>query len=216
MAEYELICCIVNMGDASKVLKAARQHGVKEGTVTIGKGTLHSRVMAFLQIHDVRKEIVTMVVPAHLAAGAIRGISEKMAFEKPHHGIAFTHPVEQLLGSRHTTQHNTKTNEVESSMYNAIYVIVERGKAEDVVEAANQAGARGATIINARGVGSEEPQRLFAIEIEPEKEKVIIITPQDKKDQIIAAVKQHLNIDEPGNGIIFVLDVNEAYGLHQG
>ena len=216
MAEYRLICCVVNMGDASKVLKAARRHGVKEGVISIGKGTMNNRILTFLKINEVRKEIVSMVVDAELATEAIKGISKDMAFEKPHHGIAFTHPVSGLFGSKHKAEKNTKMNEVENSMYNAIYVVVERGKAEDVVEAANKAGARGATIVNARGSGSQETQRLFSIEIEPEKEKVIIITKCELKDSIVEAIKKDMHIDEPGNGIIFVLDVNEVYGLHQG
>jgi Nitrogen regulatory protein PII len=216
MAEYRLICCVVNMGDASKVLKVARKHGVKEGIVTIGKGTMNNRLLTFLKLNEVRKEIVSMVVDTELATKAIKGISKDMAFEKPHHGIAFTHPVSGLFGSKHKAENNTKTSEVEHSMYHAIYVIVERGNAEEVVEAANKAGARGATIVNARGSGSQETQRLFSIEIEPEKEKVIIIAKAELKDSIVEAVKKQMHIDEPGNGIIFVLDVNEAYGLHQG
>ena len=215
MAEFRLICCVVNRGDASKVLKIARKHGIKTGAISIGKGTLNSRLLSVLKINEIRKEIVSMVVETELATEAIKNISKDMAFEKPHHGIAFTLPVSGLFDSAHNTEKNTKTNEVENSMYNAIYVIVERGKAEDVVEAANNAGARGATIVNARGSGSQETQKLFSIEIEPEKEKVIIIAKCELKDGIVEAVKNHLNINEPGNGIIFVLDVNEVYGLHQ-
>jgi Nitrogen regulatory protein PII len=216
MAEYRLICCVVNMGDASKVLKVARKHGVKEGIVSVGKGTMNNRVLTVLKINEVRKEIVSMVVETELATQAIKSISKDMAFEKPHHGIAFTHPVSGLFGSKHKAEKNTKMDEVENSMYNAIYVIVERGTAEEVVEAANKAGAQGATIVNARGSGSQETQRLFSIEIEPEKEKVIIIAKAELKDGIVEAVKKQMHIDEPGNGVIFVLDVNEAYGLHQG
>ena len=215
MAEFKLICCVVNVGDASKVLKAARKYGIKESVISIGKGTLNSRLLTFLKINEMRKEIVSIVVETELATEAIKGISKDMAFDKPHHGIAFTHPVSGLFGSRYAIERNVKINEVENSMYNAIYVIVERGKAEDVVEAANKAGARGATIINARGSTSQETQKLFSIEIEPEKEKVIIIAKCEMKDAIVEALKNHLNIDEPGNGIIFVLDVNEVYGLHQ-
>jgi len=216
MAEFRLICCVVNMGDASKVLKVARKHGVTDCVISIGKGTLNSRLLAFLKINDMRKEIVSMVVETELATETINAISKEMAFNKPHHGIAFTHPVSGLFGSVHKEEKNTKTSEVENIMYNAIYVIVERGKAEDIVEVANQAGARGATIVNARGSGNQETYRLFSIAIEPEKEKVIIITKCEFKDAIVEAIKSYTNIDERGNGIIFVLDVNEVYGLHNG
>ena len=98
-------------------------------------------------------------------------------------------------------------------MYNAIYVVVDKGKAENVIEAANKAGARGGTILNARGSGVHETQKLFSIEIEPEKEEVLIITKTEMKDSIITSIKTDLKIEEPGTGIMFVLDVEEVYGM---
>ena len=207
-----MICCVVNNGDAHKVMKFAGKYGVKDGVVSIGHGTVHSRILEFLKINDIRKEIVTMVVEEKLAADAIKGISRDMAFDKPHHGIAFSHYVSEVIGSTDKVE-DTKISEVKNSMYSAIYVIVERGKAEEVIEAAKKAGARGGTIVNARGSGTHEAQKLFSIEIEPEKEKVIIIAHNDLKDGIIAAVSAELRIDEPGNGIIFVMAVDEVYGL---
>jgi Nitrogen regulatory protein PII len=216
MAEFALICCVVNIGDSSKVLKFARKYGIKEGIVSIGKGTLNSRLLTFLKINEIRKEIVSMIVEGESAFETIKGISEDMAFEKPHHGIAFMHSVSGLSDDKHNFEENTKKTEVKNCMYSAIYIIVERGKAEDVIEVANNAGSRGGTIVNARSAGSHETQKLFSLEIEPEKEKIIIIAKTELKDNIITAVKNHLNLDEPDNCTIFVLDVNEVYGLHQG
>ena len=215
MPKFKLICCVVNMGDASKVLKIAKKHGIKQSIISIGKGTLNSRLLTFLKINEMRKEIVIIVAEAGPATQALTEICRDMAFEKPHHGIAFTHSVSALLDSEHETE-NTIKEEMKNSMYKAIYIIVERGQAEDVIDVANKAGARGGTIVNARGSSNQEIHKLFSIEIEPEKEKVIIIAKSELKDSIVGAVKNYLHIDEPGNGIIFIVDVDEVYGLHQG
>ena len=214
MAGFNLICCVVNIGDAPKVFKAAKQYGVKNGLVCIGKGTAHSRILELLKINEVRKEIVTMVVGSEAAAEAIKGISKDMAFEKPHHGIAFSYSLSEFADGINNYENNTKGGEVKNSMYKAIYAVVDKGKAEDVIEAANKAGARGGTIINARGSGIHETHKLFSIEIEPEKDQVMIIAKSELKDAIVEAIKTNQKIDEPGNGMLFVLDVNEAYGLH--
>ena len=211
---FDLICCVVNLGEASKVMKAARKYGVKYGLISRGKGTANLRLLEFLKINEVRKEIVTLVANSELAPEAIKGISADMAFEKPHHGIAFSFTLSGLVSSRTNFNENINVTEVKNSMYYAIYVVVDKGRAEEVIESANRAGARGGTIINARGAGIHETQKLFSVEIEPEKEKVFIITNAELKDDIIAAIKTDMNIGEQGNGIIFVLPVNEAYGLH--
>ena len=214
MAEFTLICCVVVAGHASRALNYAKKYGVKGGTFCIGSGIVHSRLLDFLQINEVRREIVTMIIEDELAAAAIKGISEDMEFHKPGHGIAFSHSVKEYIGSKNELESKSKSNEVKKIMYNIIYTIVDKGRAEDVIEAANKAGANGGTIINARGAGPHEVEKLFSVEFEPEKEKVFIITESSKKDAIVDSIKTHLKIDEPGNGVLYVLDLNEVYGLY--
>jgi nitrogen regulatory protein PII len=110
-------------------------------------------------------------------------------------------------------EENIESRGAQDLMYKAICTIVDRGKGEDVMDAANSAGARGGTIINARGSGIHETNMLFSMPIEPEKEMVIILSQNDLVDPIVSAIREKLKIDEPGNGIIFVQDVNKTYGL---
>ena len=218
MAEYRSICCVVNMGDASKVMKCSKKYGIQGGTISVGKGTVNSRLLDFLAINEKRKEIVTMVVEKELAGEAIRGISAGMRFEKPHHGIAFSYAVSEFVGRKNqmaATAEPAGEAEEEKGMYQIIYVVVDKGKAEDVMAAARKVGARGGTITNARGAGIHEIQTFFSMEIEPEKETVFIITKREKKDAIVAAIVSDLKIDEPGKGILFVVDVDEVHGIFE-
>jgi len=215
MSSYELICCVVNDGSASKTLKIAKKHGVKGGTISLGRGAVNNRLLDMLGFGGGRKEVITMVIENALCTKALKGISEEMEFEKPHHGIAFSMSVSAFIGSKNDIKNNSETEEVKKRMYNIIYVIVDKGKAEDVIEAANSAGARGGTIINARGAGIHEAQKLFSVEIEPEKEKVFIITKSELKDAIVASIRDRLKIDEPGNGVLFVMDANEVCGIRE-
>ena len=216
MAGYDLICCIANLGDASKVLRIAKEYGVRGGTITIGTGTVHNRLLDFLGLYEVRREIVSMIVEEELAQDVLRGISEGMQFHKPHHGIAFSCSVSEFVGSKNIIIDKASSNEVKNSVYRIIHTIVEKGRGEDVVEVANKAGARGGTIMNARGSGVHEVQKLFNLEIEPEKEDVFIIAKTEEKDSIIDAIRTQMELDQPGKGILFVLDVKEVYGLHEG
>ena len=207
---HSFICCIVNIGDSIKVRRIAAKYGINRCLISNGKGTAHSKILDFLKINEIRREIITMFVENELVHDAMQGICREMAFDKPHHGIAYTYPVgEYIIGS--TTDNSD--SEVKDSMYKAIHVIVDRGRAEEVIEAAKKAGARGGTIVNARGAGSHAPHKLFSIEIEPEKEKVIILASKDHKDNIVTAINEHLNISKPNSGIIYVLDIAEVYGL---
>jgi nitrogen regulatory protein PII len=99
-------------------------------------------------------------------------------------------------------------------MYNLIMTIVDRGKAEEVVDAAIEAGAPGGTIINGRGSGIHETQKVFSMFIEPEKEIIMIISPKDRTRKIVDSIRISLKMDQPGNGMVFVQSVNQVYGLY--
>jgi nitrogen regulatory protein PII len=99
------------------------------------------------------------------------------------------------------------------SKYDAIFTIVDKGLAVDVVDAAKKAGARGGTIISGRGSGIHENEVVFAMAIEPEKEIVMILTPAEITEDITNAIRTAMRIDEPNRGIIFITAVDRAIGL---
>jgi len=212
--EFELICVIVNFGVGSKVLQIARESGVPGGTVFLGKGTAENRFLRLLELSDVRKEIVLMVAEKAKGRAALQELDKALRFDKPNHGIAFTTPVSAYLGSgRYEYEESAAGGGARNTMHNAIFVIVDRGKGEQVMDVAREAGARGGTIINARGSGVHEHAKFLNMEIEPEKEVVLIISERSATRDIVVAIRDELEIDKPGNGIIFVQDVNETYGL---
>ena len=216
LEQPELICFIVNFGLGSKILKRAKQYNISGGTILLGKGTVNSKILDYLGLSDVRKEIVLMAADKEIAEAALEKLNKDFKLEKPNHGIAFTTSICGIAGTR-SCKCNKKKEErgAENTMYHSITVIVDRGKAEDVIDAATKAGSKGGTIINARGSGIHETSKVFAIEIEPEKEIVLIISKSDKTEDIISSIKEELEIEKPGNGIIFVQNISEVYGLYE-
>jgi len=213
MKHYELICVIVNFGLGSKVLGMAKRNGVSGGTIMLGRGTVHNRLLEFLELTDIRKEIVLMVAEKSVARQTLELINDELDFSRPNHGIAFVMSVGAFIGSGHYEyEFNAEDGGVES-MYQAIFVVVDKGNGEKVMEHAKAVGARGGTIINARGSGIHETATLLNMEIEPEKEIVLMLTRKGSTSGIVKAVRDNMKIDEPGNGIIFVQTVNETYGI---
>lgn len=211
--QYELMCVIVNFGLGSKVLTTAKKNGVSGGTIVLGRGTVHNRLLRLLELTDVRKEIVLMVAEKSLVSSTLQLLDTEFDFSKPNHGIGFVLPVGAFIGTGNYNYEFTAEDGGASSMYSAIFVVVEKGLAEEVMDVAKSVGARGGTIINARGSGIHETAKLLNMEIEPEKEIVLMITKTESTEGIVKAVRNNLKIDEPGNGIIFVQAVSETYGI---
>ncbi len=213
----ELICIIVNLGQGSDVVHAAKRFGVTGGTVLLGNGTVNNRLLDFIGLSDIRKEIVLMVADKEVAVSALEKLNNQFAFEKSNHGVAFSTSVFATVGTKYLKCESPNSEErgVVRPMYHVINVIVDKGKAEDVIYAANKAGSKGGTIINARGSGTHETSKLFAMDIEPEREIVMILSEYEKTDDIVASIRDHLKMDDPGNGIIFIQDVNKTYGIYK-
>ncbi|MGY4686728.1 P-II family nitrogen regulator [Petrotoga sp. DB-2] len=216
MIDVEQICIIINFGLGSKLLQIAKNYGISNGTVLLGKGTVNNRILDFLGLSDIRKEIVLMVATKKTADQVLEKLHDEINFEKPGHGIAFTTSVRLLVGIGGYKSDNLKERRgVDDNMYDAITVIVDMGKAEYVIDAATKAGSKGGTIIKGRGSGIHETSKLFSMNIEPEKEIVLILSEKDKTEAIVSSIRKELKIDEPGKGILYIQNVNKAYGLYK-
>jgi len=215
MKEYLLTCLVVNNGIGSKVTRIAKQNGISGATVFLGKGTIKNPWLELLDLNDIRKEIILLISEKKTASAALEELDRELELHKPNHGIAFAFSLSGLYGARECKCNVKESRGVVSTMYKAIFVIVDKGRAEAVVEAATAAGSVGATIINARGAGIHETHVLFSMAIEPEKEVVLILSETGSADAIVSEIRKQLEIDEPGKGLLFILDVDKAYGLYK-
>ncbi|HCW05095.1 MAG TPA: transcriptional regulator [Clostridium sp.] len=213
--ELEMLCVIVNYGLGSKIVKHSKEQGIRGGTILLGKGTIKNTLLEFLDLAESRKEIVLMAADSTTAYTVLEKLNSKFKFNKPHHGIAFSTSITSILGAKnYIAEMNKESRGGKNPMYNLIMVVVDRGKAEAVIEAASKAGSRGGTIINGRGSGIHETSKVFSMEIEPEKEIALIICEKQLTESIATSIRNDLQIDEPGNGIIFIQDIKRAYGLY--
>ena len=97
--------------------------------------------------------------------------------------------------------------------FELVVAIVNQGFGDSVMDAARACGARGGTIINARGTARQEAEKKFDILIHPEKEIVLILAKNDIKDNILHAIYKEVGLDTPGQGIAFSTPVDDAIGL---
>lgn len=99
--------------------------------------------------------------------------------------------------------------------HEAIFCIVNSGYSEAVMEAAKKFGARGGTVINARGTASKEAETFFHITIQPEKEIVMILVPTEIKENVMHALYKEVGLDTAGQGIAFAMPVDGVVGISQ-
>ncbi len=208
----EMLVVIVEHNKASKVLHLADEKGITASVAMLGRGTASRTIFDYLGLNDKKKAVLMLFGKTEEIMDLADYLVEKLEMNKPNHGIAYIESAFNVFGTEDNANgsENIKRGE---NMYNAIYTIVEKGNADDVIEAAEKAGSRGGTVMHARGSGSEEARKVFNMLIEPEKEIVLIISEEAKTKDIVESIRKETQIEEEGKGIIFVTNVMATYGM---
>ena len=97
--------------------------------------------------------------------------------------------------------------------HEVIFAIVNSGFADEAMAIAREQGARGGTILNARGVARENEAAFFGITIHAEKEILMLVVEKSIRDNILNALYQRMGMGKKAQGIAFSLPVSDAAGL---
>ncbi len=212
MKLYSVAVAILKKDKGSKALKLLKDIGVTGGTIVYASGTANSEVLKFLEYTSIKKEILFSVINSQDESKVLETLNNKLDLEKANNGIAFTIPLTEVIGSGSKINKEDRKETIDMT-YEVIFVIVDNHRGEEVVSIAEKYGSKGATIIHGRGSGVHEKASIFNITIEPEKEIVMMLVKTEKHDEILNGLSEDLNIQDPGQGIIFSASVNQALGL---
>ena len=91
-----------------------------------------------------------------------------------------------------------------------ITCIVQRGLADKILQAAQEAGAQGATVHYARGTGIRERLGVLGIAVEVEKEVINVVVSTDQADRIFERMYLSGRLDTPGMGFMFMTLLDKA------
>lgn len=97
--------------------------------------------------------------------------------------------------------------------HEVIMCVVNAGFSETVMDAAREYGARGGTVIHARGTANVEAEKIFNISIQPDKDLVMILVEKEIRDDVLHAIYKKAGLQTEGKGIAFCLPVEDVVGL---
>ena len=102
--------------------------------------------------------------------------------------------------------------------FKLIIVFVEDSCTDNVMEAARNAGATGATVINnARGEGLKKSKTFFGLNLDTQRDVLLFIVEEHMSRKILEEISKVGQFDEkPGTGIALQIDVEDVVGVsHQ-
>ena len=197
------------------------ESGVHSLTAALCEGTAQKKTLDLLGIEKTEKIMLSAVVPGSLAARLLRGQMRTMQIDVPGNGISFTIPLQcaaNSLSLQYLTQgQKTEQNEVmemEENRFSLIVVIAQKGYTELVMEAARSANAGGGTIIHAKGTGTDKAEKFLGVSLVAEKEMVLIVARQEKKNEIMRSIMDHAGLQTKARAVVFSLPVTDIAGMY--
>ncbi len=102
--------------------------------------------------------------------------------------------------------------------FKLIIVFNEDSRTDKIMDAAREAGATGATIINnARGEGLNQSKTFFGLTLDTQRDVLLFIVEEHLSRHIIETINNVGKFDKkPGSGMAIQIDVEDAVGVsHQ-
>lgn len=102
--------------------------------------------------------------------------------------------------------------------FKLLIAFVDDTKTDAVMQAARNAGATGATVINnARGEGVNAKKTFLGLSLETQRDVLLFLVEQHLSKNILEEIANVGEFDSsPGTGIVFQVDVEDALGVsHQ-
>lgn len=102
--------------------------------------------------------------------------------------------------------------------FKLLIALLEDHKTDAVLDAAREAGATGATVLNqARGEGIKKSKTFFGLSLETQRDMVLFLVEEHMSRKILEKIAAVGEFDaKPGTGIAFQIDVEDAVGvIHQ-
>ena len=215
-----VMVAVVDSAQGKKVLELCRQDHVLLDLVCRGHGTAHSEMLDLLGIGETAKAIILCLTSAPQAKRLLTRLGRELEMRYPGRGIAFSMPVTGIGMRWHKllTQADGKEDSCVNSAdkacgYAMVAVIMEQGYTNLAMEAARKAGARGGTVISARGIAENEVEKFFGIEIQAEKEVLFLVVKSEGKQTVMTAIMKAVGMNTKSHGIVLSLPVSDAIGL---
>ena len=193
------LVAIVKKGEASKLMSAARAKGAPGGSVISARGTATNSILAALGLGDTSREVLLSVVEREKLDEILSAVKRVRAS-----GIALV--IDAFRGA--------EEEEMEmDGQYEMIQVICQDGYSEDIMAVARRAGAKGGTVVNARGTSTEQDVKFFGSPLVPEKEILMIVREKSRAEAVRKAISQMEILNKKGMGIMFSVPVRDFVNL---
>ena len=195
-----------------------RELGLRLALTVLGRGTATTEHLSFNGLATTEKAVMSTIADGAAARELLRAAKVKMFIDIPGNGIMMSLPIKSIGGAStlaYLTDNKPMNGEAPKMEFahELVYVVLNEGHSDEVMEAARSAGASGGTVIAAKGTGVMAAEKFLGISLADEKEVILIVARAQDKAGIMRAIMEKAGADTPAGAICFSLPVSSVAGL---
>ena len=219
-SELYLMMTVTSRERMPDFIRLYRDKGLDTHFLSLGHGTAGQRLLRLMALDETDKMVCMTVVTGRKWLEAKKAMSVRLRIEAPGVGIAYIVPLSAIGGKRELMfltdgQGYQKGEEtaMKGTEQELLVVIGNQGYNEQIMDAARAAGARGGTVIHARGTGQQKAEQFLGISLASEKDVVLIVVPTENKKDMIQAIIHQAGPETKAGAIVFSVPVTDTAGM---
>ncbi len=219
--ELYYVMSIIERKRAEEMTAIFEELGLSIFLENLGNGTATSEHLLLYDLEQTEKAVFSAVATRETVKKLFLYAEEKMYIDIPGNGIMLSIPLKSVAGAA-TLSRITEGQEMKQggkpSMefeYELIVAVISEGYSDDVMAAAREAGAGGGTVIHAKGTLPEEVRRFMRVSIAQNKDMLYILSPAEKKAEIMRSISEKCGKGHPAEAIAFSLPVSAVCGIRK-
>jgi len=207
-----LMISITNREELDSLIQIYHSHGVDVNFVSLGNGTA--------LIDSTPKAVSYSLVTGENWPKVRHALETEMEIDLPNRGIVFTVPLSSMGGMKQLmallgSQKFKKGEEsvMKNTKYELIIVIANIGYSDQIMAAAREAGAKGGTVIHAKGTGAHGSRDFYGVTLAEEKEMIYTVVLSEKKNAVMANVMEKCGVGKKPEAVLMSLPVTSTAGM---
>lgn len=217
-----MMISIISRGKGKAYIEMLNGKNIRLHLQCVGHGTAPSDMMDIFGLSSNDKDIVISLA----ATRTVEAFSEEL--EKPldsnasYGGLLVIMPLSAINRlpaeilfriSQATSEKGAISTMNNDRKYHYIFISVNQGYTDQVMQTAKKAGATGGTVIRGRMAGGERLAQFGEIDVQDEKEIIMILAPVGISNQILQDVNREYGMKTPAQGMVCALPVEKAFKI---
>ncbi|MDO4567090.1 MAG: P-II family nitrogen regulator [Oscillospiraceae bacterium] len=220
MRGYSFVLAVIKREQDEEYIRFFKRFGAQLVLSTLCEGAARKKTLDMLGLEQNEKLLVSCIVPGCQSAALLRRLQSEMHIDAPNNGIAIIICLESVGGAsalrslcREEAATEDEVKEMKTAEYSLIVAVAQQGHTGEIMDAARGAGARGGTIIRARGTLTSSAEKFFGISLAEDKELLYIVTRRCDRDAIMSSIMHNAGINSPSHAFVFSLPVEAVAGV---